>query len=162
MKILITGGRSATALKLLKAFTSDQIVLADYGEVPTFSSAAYQFISLGEKNEDVLAHSLLNHCLDEQVDAILPLHQFELLPLAKAAILFNEFDIAVLLPELSILDTYLHPIKGNNWLMLNNGKLIFSTVETEDMLLSHKMEHLSGAYYVDPFAVTRQLSLITI
>ncbi len=99
MKILITGGMSSKALKLLVKFTGDTIVLAEYGEVPAFPSAKYQFISLGVRNDDIIAHNLLSHCLDEEVEAVLPLHAFEIAEVAKSALLFEEFNIQVLMPE---------------------------------------------------------------
>ncbi|RZJ83860.1 MAG: hypothetical protein EOO20_22040 [Chryseobacterium sp.] len=99
MKILITGGKSASALKLLKAFPNDKVVLADYGEMPSIVTAQYHFISLGERNDDIIAHNLLNHCLDEAVDAVLPLHHFEMEDIAKSAVLFEEFSIKVLMPD---------------------------------------------------------------
>jgi len=99
MKILITGGKSVQALKLVTAYENDTVVLADYGEVPLFPSAKYQFLSLGERNDDVIAHNLLNHCLDLEVDALMPLYAFEIDQVAKAAILFAEFNIQVLIPE---------------------------------------------------------------
>lgn len=99
MKILITGGRSVQALKLVAIYEGDSIVLADYGEVPLFPSAKYHFISLGERNDDIIAHNLLNYCLNEGADAILPLHVFEIEEIAKSAVLFEEFNINVLMPD---------------------------------------------------------------
>lgn len=99
MKILITGGKSTTALKMLKSFDQHQLILADYGEVPLLFSKNYKLISLGEKNEDTLAHTLLNYCLNEGVDAVLPIEPFELEAVLKAEVLFNEFNIEVLRPN---------------------------------------------------------------
>ena len=93
MKILLTGGKSAVALKLLKAFTNYKVVLADYGDVPLFATKDYELISLGIKNEEVLAHTLLNNCLNEGVDAILPIHSFEIEALAKAEVLLSLIHI---------------------------------------------------------------------
>ncbi len=161
MKILITGGKSSVALKLLKAFTGYEIVLADYGEVPSFSSTAYQLISLGPKNEDVLAHNLLNHCLNEGVDLVLPLHEVELGAVAKAAILFKEFDIDVLLPNDADLSTYQLSEKSPNWVVFNKGEVIFTTQASETRFEQAKIASLSGAYYCieEPASI---LSLITI
>jgi len=99
MKILITGGKSVQALKLVAAYVNDIVIMADYGEVPVFPSAKYQFVSLGERNDEIIAHNLLNHCLDLEVNAIVPLHAFEIDQLAKASVLFEEFNIQVLIPE---------------------------------------------------------------
>lgn len=96
MRILITGGKSAQALKQAKQFTSDSIILADYGEMPSFPSATYKFISLGERNDDIIAHNLLSHCLNEGADAVLALNDFEMDELLKSSILFKEFNIDIL------------------------------------------------------------------
>ena len=99
MKILITGGRSAQALKLLKKFSDAQVILADYGDTPSLVTDQYYFISLGARNDDIIAHNLLNHCLNEAADAILALHDFEIGEMARSRVLFEEFNIEVLLPE---------------------------------------------------------------
>ncbi len=96
MKILITAGKSAKALKLIKLFPEDSIVLADYGEMPSFPSKAYRFISLGIQNDEIIAHNLLSCCLDESADAILPLNEIELKEVQKSKILFEEFNISII------------------------------------------------------------------
>lgn len=96
MKILITGGKSARALKMLNQYSGDEVLLADYGEVPSFSSAKYRFLSLGERNDDILAHHLLTFCLDQGVEAILPVYDFEAAEITKSIVLFEEFNIQVL------------------------------------------------------------------
>lgn len=98
MKILITGGKSVQALKAAKTFAEDIIILADYGEMPSFPSKTYSFISLGERNDDIIAHNLLNYCLNEGVDAVLPLNLPEVAEVTKSSILFEEFGIRVLTP----------------------------------------------------------------
>lgn len=155
MKILITGGNSATAFKLLKLLTQHQIILADYGDVPSITSQHYQMISLGVKNEDTIAHTLLNNCLDYNVDAILPLHHFELNAVAKADILYNEFNISVLLPFVSELSQYLLNEKSEEMILLNRGEILGSSLKDVANL---NIERLSGAFYL----TSTGLSLITI
>lgn len=96
MKILITGGKSAPALKLIRQFPNDTIILADYGEMPLFPSGTYRFISLGIRNNEVLAHNLLTFCLDESADAIIPLDHLELEEVQKSKVLFEEFNISII------------------------------------------------------------------
>ena len=131
-------------------------MLADYGEVPAFASKDYQFISLGIKNEDVLAHTLLNNCLNEGVDAILPIHKFEIEALAKAKILFSEFNIEVLLPEDT--NTYLNGGKTNDWAIFKTGELIFATEINEQIIELAREINLSGAFYIN---IDQKLNLIT-
>ncbi len=157
MKILLTGGKSAVALKLLKAFTNDKVVLADYGDVPIFTSNDYQFISLGAKNESALAHNLLNNCLDEGVDTILPLHDFEIEALSKAKILYSEFNINILLPEATKI--YEGGIKTNSWVIYKHGELIFSTELNNEINNLANKDKISGAFYM---TTDCKLKIITI
>lgn len=95
MRILITGGKTARAIKQANQFENDSIILADYGDMPSFPSAKYKFLSLGERNDDIIAHNLLNHCLNEAADAILALNDFEVIELFKSEVLFKEFNIEI-------------------------------------------------------------------
>ncbi len=160
MKILITGGNSSTALKLLKAFSNDQVKLGDYGDVPSFSAQNYQFISLGIKNEETIAHTLLNACLDEGIEMILPLHVFEIEAVAKATVLFKEFGIDVLLPTNELLTTYLTGSKTEEWLVYKNGEVVFATRVNETTKEMGKKTLLNGAFYYN--VLNNSLSLITL
>lgn len=163
MKILITGGRSAIAMKLMKAFDQHQVILADYGEMPLISSAKYSFLSLGPRNENTLAHQLLTCCLDEGVDVLLPLHAFELPYLLSSALLFDEFNIHLALPQ--ALSDYLKPESENakEWLFISKGVILFSSQPDAHIGSFAGDEKLNGAFYLvqEPGGVAK-LTLITI
>jgi hypothetical protein len=162
LKTLITGGKSVQALKLLKAFADGQVILADYGEAPSFSSAQYQFVSLGEINEDTIAHNLLNACLDQEAGRLLPLHQFELEALVKSAVLFEEFNIRVLLPEINVFPLYPQTgaVNTQNWAVYEQGELIYSSVPA---IPSHYgTKGLNGAFYIDETTAETMPVLVTI
>lgn len=165
MKILITGGKSALALKMVKAFTSHQIILADYGEMPSFSSSAYKFISLGEKNEDTIAHTLLNNCLDEEIDLILPLHAFEVVAMAKAKVLFSEFNIDIVLPANDDLATYFDINKTSklaHWAIFKSGVPLFMSLPNKQLVAFGETQQLNGAFYFNEIDSVANLTLITI
>ncbi|WP_316821184.1 hypothetical protein [Pedobacter gandavensis] len=148
MKILITGGKSASALKLLKAFANHHIVLADYGDMPALSSKAYQMHSLGLRNDDTTAHTLLNNCLDENVEMFLPIYDFEIDAVAKAMVLFEEFGIQVLLPQPQDLPGFLSTEKQTaDWAFYQDGVLKFpENASTAQKELGLK-EKLNGVFY---------------
>ncbi|KLT65555.1 hypothetical protein [Pedobacter sp. BMA] len=129
MKILITGGNNAKALKIMKAFPSHFVLLADYGEVAAISTAHYAFKSLGMLNMDSIAHILLNFCITEAIDAVLPLHHFEVEPLAKSSVLFDEYGIGVLTPPAEELNQYLLAEKNTfqNFAIFIKGECIFAS-----------------------------------
>lgn len=160
MKIIITGGQSSKSLKLLKAFVKDQVILADYGEMPSFSTSAYTFLSLGERNDEVIAHNLLNICLDQQADTLLPLSPFEVHAVAKAALLFKEYNITVLLPELPLLNDYFDkPIpNAMDWAVIEEGEVRFST---QPWTPSFK-EKISGVFYFKEMKAEIIISLFTV
>lgn len=166
MKVLITGGKSAQSYKILKAFEGYQILLADYGDIPAFAAGNYQFISLGERNEETIAHHLLNTCLDHEADLILPLHEFEVAAVAKAMVLFEEFNIQVLLPEQTELLKYFHSQeevrKGHHWALFAKGKLLFSPEPSEALVEIGQTKGLNGLFYIpeDPNGLTAVLFTI--
>lgn len=161
MKILITGAKSATALKLFKAFDQYEVLFADYGEIPVFMSKDYQLKSLGKKNEDTLAHVLLSFCLDHGIEAILPLYEEEIEAVSKSNILFNEFGIEILLPKVEyIADYFAKDIQSTDWLFFDKGNLIFSTIQPVPELKNIGSQSLSGVFYCSPKDF--KLQLITI
>lgn len=159
MKLLITGGTAIAALKLLKAFENREAVLADYGTVPMLRSAAYQMISLGKKNEEIVAHNILNICLDEGIATVLPLYSFEVAALAKAKVLFGEFGIHILLPDDQALPLYFSANqipKLNDWAVYDSGKLLYAS--SDNVVWQTPQDNLNGAFAW----VNGQHSLITI
>ncbi|MFC3559396.1 ATP-grasp domain-containing protein [Pedobacter jamesrossensis] len=129
MKILITGGNNAKALKLLKAFPSHFILFADYGDVPGIVTENYAFSSLGVLNKDSIAHILLNYCITESIDSIIPLHSFEVEPIAKSAVLFGEYGIDVVTPHADSVHDYLSTERNNfpNFAVFVKGECIFAS-----------------------------------
>lgn len=159
MKILITGGNNARALKLLKAFPKHFILFADYGEVPAVTTDYYAFASLGTLNKESIAHILLNFCITESIDCIIPLHDFEVEPLAKSAVLFKEYGIEVLLPSQKNLTTYLsqQKVNYNNIMVFIKGDCIFTNTES---LPLNKPVNLNGVFSFDQDGL--ELKLFTI
>jgi hypothetical protein len=161
LKTLITGGKSSQALKLLKAFPGDQVLLADYGDAPAFSSAQYQFVSLGERNEDTTAHNLLNACLDQEAQRLLPLYTSELEAVVRSIVLFEEFNIHVLLPDLLSFPEYPLTGAGNlqSWAVYDKGQLLFTSVPA---LPSDNTEGLNGVFYIEETTEGVKRTLFTI
>lgn len=141
MKILITGGKTATSLKLTKAFGDASIILGDYGDVPSIKVNAYDFASLGPWNVEVLAHNLLTKCLDYSVDVLLPLYEAEISAVSKSIILFEEFGLKVLLPE----NPQLSSTKFKDWCVFAEGKVIYTSVAIQ----VENGSGLNGAYSFD-------------
>ncbi len=142
MKILITGAKTATALKLSKAFNQFEILLGDYGDLPQITTNSYALVDLGTWNEEVLAHNLLTKCLDYGVDLLLPLYESEIAAVAKSLVLFDEFNVEVLLNE----HHHLTQSSSKDWAIFRKGQLLFSSVS---QLNASQYPTLNGAYYLN-------------
>lgn len=140
---MITGGASAKALTLLKAFQDATVLLADYGDMPAVPMKNFQFVTLGEKNPDTAAHILLKSCLDAGVDIILPLHEFEIIAISESTLLFNEFGIHALVPEPAWFGNTHEEATTKDWAILDKGKVLFSTVDCQSTA------ELTGAFYLN-------------
>ncbi|MGY3052515.1 hypothetical protein ACVWYG_000705 [Pedobacter sp. UYEF25] len=147
MNILITGGKNAKVFKLLRAFDRDFVIFGDYEEVPAISSSSYRFANLGKKNEQSVAHVLLEFCISESIEVLIPTHTFEVEQMAKAIQLFAEYNITVLLPKQDEIDNYLEEINlvSPSLLIFRQGELIFSTEEI-DIAIPNA---LSGVFEID-------------
>lgn len=130
------------------------MILSDYGDTPAFSSSQYQFISLGEKNEDTIAHNLLNACLDQEADRLLPLHRFELEAVVKSLVLFEEFNIHVLLPDILTFPVYYQsgPLTTSDWVLYDKGELQFGTVSNLPLRVAGREKGLNGVFYMQEIA----------
>lgn len=153
MKILITGGKTVLALKLIKAFDGEEILLGDYGEMPSIATNSYSFVELGQWNADILAHNLLTKCLDKGVDILLPLYEAEIIALTKSLVLFEEFGLKVLLPE----NPQLNSSKFKDWGVFMGGKQIYASAADIQVENSNS---LNGVYALD--VETGQLALASI
>ena len=159
LKILLTGANNAKALKLIKAFPNHFILLADYGDVPVITTGNYAFSSIGVLNKESIAHILLNYYITEAVDSIIPLHQFEVEPLARAGVLFEEYGIQVLTPPADKIVDFLYPDKNTfqNFAVFIKGECVFAS--SNDIFIKHD-EEFNGVFgYNLP---TDELKLFTI
>jgi hypothetical protein len=148
LKILITGGNNSKAFKLLKAFPDHFVLLADYGDVPAVITENYALTSLGAINKESTAHILLEFCITEAIDCIIPIVDFEVEAIAKSSVLFNEYDVQVLLPKAESINNYLVPsiADNKNWAVFIDGVCIFAT---DNSFPQNQLENLNGIFYFD-------------
>ena len=143
----------------MKAFPTHFVLLADYGEVPAILTESYAFKSLGDLNKDSIAHILLNFCITEGIDSILPLHEYEVEPLAKSSVLFDEYGIGVLTPPTEELNQYRASEKQNfqNFAVFIKGECIFASGKE---IFVKQSDAINGVFgYNDP---NDQFTLLTI
>lgn len=103
MNILITAAATSQAHQLLRSLnTSDTVFFADSVDLPQIMLKDKKFLKTATGDSISYAHLLLTSCLDLQISKIYPLRKAEVIALAEARQLFDEYGIAVIVPEKSI------------------------------------------------------------
>lgn len=106
-KILITFGTRPLAMRIAKKIAGNfEVLYASSEEIPELLLKSGNYVSIPKGLLPTFAHEVLKLSLDQQVDYVLPLGGFELEALAEAKVLFDEYQIAVLVPDKDILDSF--------------------------------------------------------
>jgi hypothetical protein len=106
-KILITFGTRPLAMRIAKKLSNRfEVLYASSEEIPELLLKSGNYVSIPKGLLPTFAHELLKLSLDQQVDYVLPLGGFELEPLAEAKVLFEEYQISVLVPDKDILEAF--------------------------------------------------------
>jgi hypothetical protein len=133
-KILITAAHTATALKFSKAFAGEDLVLGDYGTATELKIASYTLVSLDKFRKNAIAHNLLAKCLDLNIRILVPVYFEEIEALSTAILLFEEYGITVIVPEAARCATLPKITQAANWILANQGEILFSAGNFEDNL----------------------------
>lgn len=90
MKTLFTTANSLNHFKLSQVFSASELVFGDdyQNKFPSEKSISF-------------AHELLSFCLDQEIKKVYALREGELNPLSEAKVLFAEFGIEIVLPDLN-------------------------------------------------------------
>jgi hypothetical protein len=106
-KILITFGTRPLAMRIARKLSgSFEVLYASSEEIPELLLKSGNYTAIPKGLLPTFAHEVLKLSLDKQVDYVLPLGGFELEPLAEAKVLFDEYQISVLVPDKDILETF--------------------------------------------------------
>ncbi|MGE8428246.1 MAG: hypothetical protein ACN6O7_10230 [Sphingobacterium sp.] len=105
-KILITFGTRPLAMRIAKRLGADfEILYASSEDIPELLLASGKYAKIPKGLLPTFAHEVLKLSLDQEVDYVLPLGGFELEPLSTAKVLFEEYQISVLVPDKQLLET---------------------------------------------------------
>ena len=108
MNILITAATTAQAYQLSRFLNTDQnIFLGDSADLPKIGVEGMSFIKIPAANSASFSHLLLAQCLDLNIEVVYPLKRAEVLALAEARLLFDEYGIKVMVPERLTVERFL-------------------------------------------------------
>ncbi|HEY0055168.1 MAG TPA: hypothetical protein VGB63_07420 [Pedobacter sp.] len=115
MNILITAASAAQAHKLSRFLNTEKnIFLGDSVDLPVVGFEDITFVKIPPANHASFSHLLLAQCLDLKIEAIYPLKKTEVLALAEARLLFDEYGIIIMVPDRRTVENYfsIKTIKG--------------------------------------------------
>jgi hypothetical protein len=130
LSILITAANAAQAYQLKSILNADaDVALGDYLEIPKLMVTLGRMIKTPDPNGNTFVHEMLALCLDKGINKVYALRRAELLPLAQARQLFTEFDIALYVPSIALINSN----SGNNdahgkIVVLENGNVVAGDV----------------------------------
>jgi hypothetical protein len=125
MIVLITGAASAAAFRLRRLLEFDEVIFADHLDLPQSIFKETRFMQIPAGDSPSFAHQLLKMCLDNHIEMVFPLRLQELRPLAEAKVLFEEYGITLVVPEVAVLDQI--PVGGparSDFIILSDGMII--------------------------------------
>lgn len=147
MKILITAGTTTQAHKLKRLLDKEETFIFADQEIPAFVSSSFRFIQIPQGDSFSFAHELLKNCLDEEVDCVFPLRKAEILSLAEAVQLFEEYGVKVVVPvkeKLSVLMSA-QPVIGSLTVFINGSVY---AAEDKNTVFSESMH--DGVFVTNP------------
>jgi hypothetical protein len=148
MSILITGANSAQAQQLKNILVIDDVILGDYQDIPELLVKAGKMVVTPSPKSSAFVHQMLALCLDKQIDKLYPLRRAELLPLAEARQLFEEFDITVVVPSVNIIANNIpHEVIGGRVVIVEKGRVVEGDFLNAVALLQDKT--INGVFKVN-------------
>jgi len=125
-------------MRIAKKLGADfEILYASSEEIPELLLKSGNYAPIPKGLLPTFAHEVLKLSLDQQIDYVLPLGGFELEALSEAKVLFEEYQISVLVPDKDLLDTI--PIMENppadlSYILLSKSKNLFDSATYEKSL----------------------------
>lgn len=147
MSILITAGNSAQAQQLKNILAAEDVLLGDHQDIPELMIKMGKMIKTPSPRSAAFVHQMLSLCLDEQVNKLYPLRRAELLPLAEAHQLFDEFDIRLMLPSVEIIKHDIARQLTGGIVIIEQGRVLDGDILNAAVLLHDKA--INGVFKVN-------------
>lgn len=135
-RILITFGTRGLGQRIAKLLEHEfDVFFASSEEIPSLLLNSGKYFKIPAGLMPTYAHEVLKISLDVHIDYVLPLGGYEFEPLAEAKVLFEEYDIKVIVPDHDVLQDYFvieNPTKELSLVLLVDGKSLFDDFEMDD------------------------------
>jgi len=150
MKLMITQGTSAFAQRVARQIqqssTTVQVYFGAADELPKVLESTGKYIRISSFSDASFVHQLLKSALDLELNYVLPLDYSECRELSEATMLFEEYGITLLMPNLenwSEENLLLNPPSALGLQLIINGHTFPAPSERT---MTESSEKLSGLY----------------
>ncbi|WP_395805190.1 hypothetical protein [Daejeonella sp.] len=134
MSVLITAASDSAAFRLARLFSEKILYFGSIEEIPNFGDT--KFIKIPSAKSPSFAHELLKICLDNHINEVYPLVFDEIVELSASRVLFDEFNIKIIIPSINYINLELlkYPHILVNLLVLINGVIVAGEIPPNNCL----------------------------
>ena len=102
MSALITAASDSAAFRLARLFSEKVIFFGSIKEITNIGNT--KFIKIPSAKSPSFAHELLKICLDNHINEVYPLVFDEIVELSASRVLFEEFNIKIIIPSINYIN----------------------------------------------------------
>jgi len=112
MSVLITAAADSAAFRLARILNNENVIFGGYDEMPVISGK--RFLRIPSANSSSFIHEVLKICIDHNVKEIYPIRKDEILELSTSRLLFQEFDIKLIIPSSQWIERRLNDLTSHS------------------------------------------------
>lgn len=99
MSVLITSASDSAAFRIARLLNDKNLVFGSIEQMPDITGR--KFIRIPSASSPSFSHELLKISIDHQIHEIFPLMKDEIVELSSSRVLFEEFDIKIIIPSIN-------------------------------------------------------------
>lgn len=124
MSGLITAASDSAAFRLARLFSEKVLFFGSIEEIPNIGDT--KFIKIPSAKSSSFSHELLKICLDNEINEVYPLVLDEIIELSSSRILFEEYNIKIIIPSSNYINLELlnYSFLLTNLIVLINGVIM--------------------------------------
>jgi hypothetical protein len=146
MSVLITSASDSAAFHIARLLEDENLIFGTIEQMPDITGS--KFIRIPAASSPSFTHELLKICIDHQIHEIFPLMKDEIVELSSSRVLFEEFDIKIVIPSInSVYLNFLSPAPQlSKLVVMVNGVFIAGDIPPSSI---SEMQDENGIFHWD-------------
>jgi hypothetical protein len=128
MSVLITAASDSVAFRLARLLIDKNLYMGSVEKMPPIGGT--KFIKIPSFDSPSFSHELLKLCLDNHIHEVYPLRKDEMIELTSSKLLFEEFDVKIIIPSINFINLKLseHIVSLSNLIVLINSVIVCGNI----------------------------------